>query len=135
MQAEIEKTIHDIQAVRGVGDLCFVTLSDTRLLDSGEQTRERIRNLDRELHFDFLVHLGDILIGGCPQKVSRRILREEVFHGDIKEECIACIDLTVRFLSDCYFSGCVWVDTFVLLTLQLKSCIFISKGRCCYAVC
>lgn len=78
MQTEIEKTISDIQSIREAGDLCFVALSDTRLLDSGAQTRERIQTLDRELHFDFLVHLGDILRGGSPEKVSCRILREEL---------------------------------------------------------
>ena len=75
---EIEKTIRDINAVRLPGDLCFAAVSDSRLADVSKDTRANIRAVDTQVHFDFLVHLGDILCGDNPEQISRRILRKEL---------------------------------------------------------
>lgn len=75
---EVAKTIEDINKIRRPGDLCFAAVSDTRLIDACTQNRENIRAVDREVHFDFLVHLGDVLCDRNPEKISRRFLREEL---------------------------------------------------------
>lgn len=75
---EIDKTIRDINAIRRPGDLCFAAVSDTRLTDTSTHTRANILAVDQQVHFDFLVHLGDILCGESPEQISRLILREEL---------------------------------------------------------
>lgn len=77
-EKEIAKTIENINAVRCPGDLCFVMVSDTKLTDTARRIISNIQAVDRQVHFDFMVHLGDLLCGGSPRKVSCRILSEEL---------------------------------------------------------
>ena len=78
MWSELIKEVQDIQNLRQEGDLLFAVVADTGLRDETETLREQLKILDETLHLDFLVHLGDILRGGSPEKISRRILREEL---------------------------------------------------------
>ncbi len=77
-EKEIAKTIEKINAVRCPGDLCFVALSDTKLADTARHTISNIQAVDSQVHFDFIVHLGDLLCGGSPKRVSCRVLSEEL---------------------------------------------------------
>lgn len=73
---EIQKTVNDIKKEKY--DLCFALLSDSGLSDIGEITRENIHTVDKEIGFDFCVHLGNILNGNNPRDISCRLLQEEL---------------------------------------------------------
>lgn len=75
---EIEQTIQEIQSLKEDGDLCFAAVSDSYLHDTGSFTCQNIAAVDQAVHFDFLVHLGDILPGTNPQQISRTLLRQEI---------------------------------------------------------
>lgn len=77
-QREINRISNAIHQIRNPEDLCFCMLSNSCLCDNSITAREHIRALDERVHFDCLVHLGDILRGNNPEKVSRRILRQEL---------------------------------------------------------
>lgn len=77
-EKEIQKTIHDINSVRCAGDLCFAAISNTKLTCNATQTISNIKAVDSQVHFDFMVHLGDLLIGGSPKRISLRLLSEEL---------------------------------------------------------
>lgn len=77
-KTEIDKTVLDIRSLREDGDLCFALLTDTHLSDEGEQTIENISAVDCEIGFDCIVHLGNLLNANNPEKISRRLLREDI---------------------------------------------------------
>lgn len=77
-EEEYQKTVHDIKNHRQESDLLFALVTDSHLSDNGEHTRENIAAVDEQVHFDFLVHLGDLLTGNTPERISRRNLREEL---------------------------------------------------------
>lgn len=73
---EIQQTVKDIKNEEY--DLCFAVLSDTCLFDAGADTRENIGAVDKEIGFDFLVHLGNVINGDNPRDISCRLLRTEL---------------------------------------------------------
>ena len=59
-------------------DYCFAILTDTKLSDTGDDTRENILTIDKEVGFDCLIHLGNILCGGSPKDISMCLLSSEL---------------------------------------------------------
>lgn len=78
MGKEINRISDAVNRIRKPGDLCFCMLGSSCLCDSSIAAREHIRALDEKVHFDCLVHLGDILRGNNPEKVTRWILKQEL---------------------------------------------------------
>ena len=58
--------------------LMFSLVTDTHLSDTRDETRENISRVDEKVNFSFMVHMGDFLTGGIPEKVSLRLLNEEM---------------------------------------------------------
>lgn len=83
---EIKKTVGDIKNEKY--DLCFAMLANSGLADTGADTRENIRAVDKEVGFDFLVHLGNILNGDNPCGISCHLMDLEVegYRGAIKNK-------------------------------------------------
>ena len=77
-EQEVATTVESIRRVRGEGDLCFALLTDSLLYDTGVDTRENIRAVDDAVGFDFIAHLGNFISGVNPEKISRRLFREEL---------------------------------------------------------
>ena len=75
-QAELDKAVAFARAHSDADFLCGV-VADTHLSDNGEHTRENIAAVDERAPLDCLIHLGDFLTGQLPEKVSRRLFREE----------------------------------------------------------
>ncbi len=75
---ETVKTVEDIKNNRKKGDVCFAVLSDTHLCDTVDDTVTNIREVDKNVGFDFLIHLGGIINGNNPEKISRWMLSEEL---------------------------------------------------------
>lgn len=73
---EVSDTVKKIKDSES--DIKFVLITDTHLSDTGIETCENIKAVDNEVHYDFLVHMGDFLTGTIPEKASRRLLREEI---------------------------------------------------------
>ncbi|MBO5454594.1 MAG: hypothetical protein J6A69_11645 [Clostridia bacterium] len=73
---EITKTVNTLKEDKY--DLCFALLSDSKLSDEGAVTRENIAEIDKEANFDFSVHCGNFILGNNPEKISRRLMREEM---------------------------------------------------------
>lgn len=74
---EITKTVKDIKKVRTDDCICFAMLSNSKLADSGDDTRKNIKAVDNEIGFDFIAHLGDITNGDNPEKITRYLLATE----------------------------------------------------------
>lgn len=77
-ETELVNTIQSVKQKVSDADLVFALVTDSHLSDNGEHTRENIAAVDSEIHFNFLVHLGDFLTGNIPEKISRKNLREEL---------------------------------------------------------
>lgn len=77
-KSEITDTIKKIQSVRSEDDLCFVLLSDSHLSEEGAVTCENIRAVDKEIGFDFAAHLGNMINGNNPEKISSQLLKNEL---------------------------------------------------------
>lgn len=75
---EINKTVKDIRSVMNDDCICFALLSDSKLSDYGDDTRENIKAVDDEIGFDFAVHLGNITNGDNPENITRRLMAEEL---------------------------------------------------------
>lgn len=75
---EINKTVSDIKKVMTEDSLCFALLTDSKLTDTGDDTRENIRAVDAQIGFDFIVHLGNITTGNNPEKITRYLLELEI---------------------------------------------------------
>ena len=73
---EVKKTVDDIKNKEY--DLCFAMLTDTRLCDAGEDTRENIGAVDGQIGFDFIVHLGNIINGDNPRDISMHLMQTEI---------------------------------------------------------
>ena len=78
MREKIERIAEEVNNIRTKDDLCFAVISDSRLSECSMNAKEHIRLMDEQVHFDCLVHLGDILRGNDPERVSCRILQEEL---------------------------------------------------------
>ncbi len=74
---ELNKTVSDINSEKTEGELCFGLLTDSMLSDSGDDTRENIKALDNEIELDFLVHLGNIICGNNPERISMELYGKE----------------------------------------------------------
>ncbi len=83
---EINDTINKIHKVREKDDLCFAILSDSHLSEEGIITCENIRAVDKEVDFDFVVHLGNVINGNNPRNISMQLLKKEV---EMYKECIS----------------------------------------------
>ena len=77
-EEEIKNTIKTIEEKKSGSDMVFALLTDTHLSDNGEHTRENIAAIDEKVDFECLIHMGDVLCGNIPEKMSRKIFREEV---------------------------------------------------------
>ncbi len=75
---EINKTINDIKLTLEEDELCFAMFSDTNLSDCSKDTCEHINAIDRAVEFDFVVHLGNIIDGTVPRKISGYLLKSEL---------------------------------------------------------
>lgn len=75
---EAEKTANDIKKNLNDGDICFAMLTDSHLSDTGDCTRENISAVDEKVGFDFCVHMGGIVNGNNPEKISMRLLQEDL---------------------------------------------------------
>lgn len=75
---EIQKTINDIQGSLEPGDLCFAMLCDSHMSEQGQDTCKNISAVDKEVGFDFIVHLGNIINGDNPRRVSGYLLNMEI---------------------------------------------------------
>lgn len=73
---EITKTVNTLKEDKY--DLCFALLSDSKLSDEGVLTRENIAEVDKEANFDFIVHCGNYILGNNPEKISRRLMTDEM---------------------------------------------------------
>ena len=75
---EINKTAADINTVREDGDICFAMLCDTHLSDEAAGTYENIAAVDNMVNFDFAVHLGNVINGDNPERISSHLLTAEL---------------------------------------------------------
>ena len=73
---EITKSIDSLNENKY--DLSFILLSDSLLSDESVTTKENIFETDKKANFDFIVHCGNFITGVNPEKISRRILKEEM---------------------------------------------------------
>ncbi len=73
---EITKTVNTLKEDKY--DLCFALLSDSKLSDEGVDTRKNIKEVDKEANFDFIVHCGNFILGNNPEKISRRLMTDEM---------------------------------------------------------
>lgn len=69
-----------------VCDYRFAVVADTHLDNSIPNTIANISATDKELGYDFLLHLGDFLNGNLPLEYTRKLLKEqaEVFASAIR---------------------------------------------------
>ena len=63
---------------RAPSDLCFALLTGTQLSDRAADTARNIRAVDRTVGFDGVIHLGDLLTGNNPERVSMQMLSREL---------------------------------------------------------
>lgn len=77
-EEEVATTAASLRQVREEGDLCFALVTDTLLHDTGADTRENIRAVDDKVGFDFFAHLGNFVNGRNPEKVTRKLFRQEL---------------------------------------------------------
>lgn len=75
---EINKTVKDIKGVLTDDCICFALLTDSKLSDYGDETRENIKAVDKEIGFDCVIHLGNITNGDNPEKITRYLLASEM---------------------------------------------------------
>ena len=75
---EIENVASTLAAKKTEADLMFVVVADSHLDDYEEDTISNIMAVDRSVHFDFVVHLGDFLNGNLPGKYTESLLNEEM---------------------------------------------------------
>ena len=75
---EADVTIKTVIENKKKGKFSFVLVTDSHLSDNAENTCENIKYVDEKVDFDCMVHMGDFLCGNIPEKVSRRLLREEI---------------------------------------------------------
>ena len=74
---EVEKTVNDTLAVKKPGTVTFALVTDTHLSDNGDDTRAAMAEVDGQVGYEFVLHLGDFLNGFNPPKMSARLYGEE----------------------------------------------------------
>ncbi len=89
---EIKKTAESILSCRESDDLCFALLSDSHLSEQGDDTCANIKAVDELVGFDFAVHLGNIINGDNPKKISEHVLKREIekYRGALKNGKLFC---------------------------------------------
>lgn len=75
---ETEKTINSLKELKKEDSFVFALVADSHLSDNRDDTCENIKAVDEAVRFECLIHLGDLLCGNIPEKVSRKLLREEL---------------------------------------------------------
>lgn len=74
---DAEKAVRFARENSNADFVCGV-VTDTHLSDNGEHTRQNIAAVDEQTPLACLIHLGDVLTGQLPEKVSRRLFKEEL---------------------------------------------------------
>jgi len=78
-QCYAHETAHTIQDVLSCsGDLAIALVADSHLDNSAPETVENIAAVDRAVHFDCCVHLGDFLAGEIGGRYAGRLLRQQL---------------------------------------------------------
>jgi len=75
---EVNKTVKDIKSVMTDKCICFALLTDSKLSDYGDETRENIKAVDKEVGFSFVAHLGNITNGDNPEMITRYLMATEL---------------------------------------------------------
>ncbi|MDY3927913.1 MAG: metallophosphoesterase [Clostridia bacterium] len=73
---ETVKTVDDFRKNKGTG-IKFALLSDTKLCDTVDDTIENIKNVDSNINFDFIIHMGNFINGNNPKDISMMLLNSE----------------------------------------------------------
>ncbi len=73
---EIVKTVDDFKKNRRNG-IAFALLTDTRLCDTVDDTVDNIKTADDNIHFDFIVHMGNVINGNNPRDISMMLMNNE----------------------------------------------------------
>lgn len=76
--SEYERVVQLVEKKRKESDIAFVIVADSHLSDNSENTWQNIRAVDNKVHFDFMIHLGDLLTGTTPEVITRKNLRDEL---------------------------------------------------------
>lgn len=69
-EKEISETASSVLSAVKKDSLVFALVTDTHLSDTGYETCCNIRETDKAVGFDFIMHLGDFLAGNIPEKAS-----------------------------------------------------------------
>lgn len=77
-EAEAEKTIKSINELKSDKSFTFAIITDSHLSDNRDDTCENIKAVDEAVNFQCVMHLGDFLCGNIPEKVSMKLLKEEL---------------------------------------------------------
>ena len=73
---ETVKTVDDFKKNKKNG-MSFALISDTKLCDTVDDTVDNIKTADSNIHFDFIVHMGNFLNGNNPKNISMSLLEKE----------------------------------------------------------
>lgn len=60
------------------GDIKFAVVADSHLDNSLPETLKNIKMVDKTVHFDFMLHLGDFLNGNIPKGYTEKIFKEQI---------------------------------------------------------
>ena len=74
---EIEETVATVKKDYTKNDYCFALMSDTRLSDTVDRTLKYISSIDKNVKIDSVIHLGNVLLGNVPRKISMELLNIE----------------------------------------------------------
>ena len=60
------------------GEFKFAVVADTHIDNSLPDTICNMQNVDKEVDFKCLIHLGDFLNGNFPRKYTKEVLKEQM---------------------------------------------------------
>ena len=75
---EVNRVANLLKSRQAGAHLTFALVTDSHLDDFEEDTVRNIREVDAQVSFDFVGHMGDFLNGGFPPAVTRKVLKEEM---------------------------------------------------------
>ncbi len=75
---EVLETVNSINSKKDDVDLLFSLITDTHISDTTRHTLENLTAVDEKVRFSFMVHLGDVINGNIPEKISRWLLKEYI---------------------------------------------------------
>ena len=89
-EEEVKSTISSINEKKEKNDLLFSLITDTHISDTTRHTLENLTAVDEKVKFSFMVHLGDVINGNIPEKISRWLLKEYIkaYRDSIKSKKI-----------------------------------------------